>query len=913
VGVFGWVWCAVATAAASAPVVEPGKPNAVTFPAQEARFVRFVIHASARGQPCIDELEVYGPDGKRNLALAGDGAKATASSCLPGYAIHQIAHLNDGLYGNGHSWIAAGAANEWAQIELPRVGKVARVVFSRDRDGRYTDRVPVRFEVRLSVDGEHWRSVKEVKAAAPQPALRRRPAAPPHPDQTAAADALKAGDLVTYAFLCEKYTWRRLDGGDPVGRVLRQMAAMLERFSAKGLDVSAERAEWALLRRQHERPPATAPRGASAQRGLYLTARRAKRRLFLREPDLAAVERVLFVKRHPFAPSHNYSVLLDAAGGCGGGVCVLAVPRAGGRLEPRKATVEMLFDAGAGIARNPVAGFDAGRVYFAYRPSKRDYFHVMVMGADGRGVRRLTDGPFHDFWPCPLPDGGLAFISTRCRARFLCWRPQAFVLFRMAADGGDIRPLSHANLSEWTPSLMRDGRIIWMRSEYVDKGADFGHTLWAIRPDGTHPELVFGNNTRNCYANGREVPGTGEICCTLVSHGGDLNGPIALIDPSQGRFNPAAIRNITPDVQPHYHMSWARRECFRDPVPISRDYVLCSHAAAERFGLYVIDRYGNRELLYLDPSIGSMCPTVFRATPAPPVLSAAAEGARGGPTTGQFVLADVYQGLGPAVPRGAVKYIRVCQEVRADLIRLPSGEYQSDHRPFQDWYATPTHKVRGPHGWPSYVAKGTFGTAPVAEDGSASFHAPAGKQLYFQVLDEDFNELQRMRSVIQLQPGERRGCIGCHEDRASTAPLRRAMALRREPARLQPPPWGAGPFSYEKVVQPVWDARCVRCHDAKHKRGIDLTAAPDRDKVPASFRTLISRGLVHYFDYTWGREHHKAEAMSFGTVRSRLWKVLDAGHNDVRLTVEEMRRVKCWIDLNCPLWPDYTFRPNRGR
>ena len=39
--------------------------------------------------------------------------------------------------------------------------------------------------------------------------------------------------------------------------------------------------------------------------------------------------------------------------------------------------------------------------------------------------------------------------------------------------------------------------------------------------------------------------------------------------------------------------------------------------------------------------------------------------------------------------------------------------------------------------------------------------------------------------------------------------------------------------------------------------------------------------------------------------------MLDAGHNDVRLTVEERRRVKCWIDLNCPLWPDYRFRPDR--
>ena len=71
--------------------------------------------------------------------------------------------------------------------------------------------------------------------------------------------------------------------------------------------------------------------------------------------------------------------------------------------------------------------------------------------------------------------------------------------------------MSHANLSEWGPSVMSDGRIIWTRSEYLDKGANFGHTLWAIRPDGTHPELLYGNNTKNCLLNGREVPGTPEL------------------------------------------------------------------------------------------------------------------------------------------------------------------------------------------------------------------------------------------------------------------------------------------------------------------------------------------------------------------------------------------------------------------
>ena len=72
-----------------------------------ARFVRFSISITNDGaQPCLDELEVYGPESDRNLALASSGAKASASSLLPGYAIHQIPHLNDGRYGNGRSWIA---------------------------------------------------------------------------------------------------------------------------------------------------------------------------------------------------------------------------------------------------------------------------------------------------------------------------------------------------------------------------------------------------------------------------------------------------------------------------------------------------------------------------------------------------------------------------------------------------------------------------------------------------------------------------------------------------------------------------------------------------------------------------------------------------------------------------------------
>lgn len=135
---------------AAGPSFAPDEANELVFPAQEARVVRFVISANSSGQPCLDGLEVYGPQGQENLARAAGGAKASASSCLPGYTQHAIAHLNDGRYGNDHSWIAATGQVEWAQLELPSAPTVAKVVFSRDREKRYRDRMPLAIEVRLA-------------------------------------------------------------------------------------------------------------------------------------------------------------------------------------------------------------------------------------------------------------------------------------------------------------------------------------------------------------------------------------------------------------------------------------------------------------------------------------------------------------------------------------------------------------------------------------------------------------------------------------------------------------------------------------------------------------------------------------------------------------------------------------------
>jgi hypothetical protein len=148
------------------PVPRPAlnvRRNVDDFAPVTARLVRLQILATADGaEPCIDELEVYGPDRAHNLALATAGAKATASSLLPGYPIHQVHHLNDGRRGNSRSWISNERGRGWAQIELPKPATVSRVVWARDGDGlspRFRDRLASRYHVLVSLDGKVWTTV----------------------------------------------------------------------------------------------------------------------------------------------------------------------------------------------------------------------------------------------------------------------------------------------------------------------------------------------------------------------------------------------------------------------------------------------------------------------------------------------------------------------------------------------------------------------------------------------------------------------------------------------------------------------------------------------------------------------------------------------------------------------------------
>lgn len=146
------------------------KMNEESFPPIQGKLVRFQISATNNNsEPCIDELEIIDTQ-DRNVALASTGATLSSSGNYPNNPKHKLIHLNDGKYGNSRSWISKTRGKGWVQIELPELTNISRIVWGRDREEQYKDRLPTNYEIRvgtLSKTGLNWHTVATSKTRLP--------------------------------------------------------------------------------------------------------------------------------------------------------------------------------------------------------------------------------------------------------------------------------------------------------------------------------------------------------------------------------------------------------------------------------------------------------------------------------------------------------------------------------------------------------------------------------------------------------------------------------------------------------------------------------------------------------------------------------------------------------------------------
>jgi hypothetical protein len=146
------------TNAQRAPV--NARKNIEKFAPTLAKRLRFTVAKTTDAEPCIDELEVYAiENGSRNIALATSGVKASASSVYPNSDIHRLEHINDGRQGNSRSWISNERGKGWVMLEFPEPVRIDKVIWGRDREQRFTDRLAVEYRIEVASDPNEWQVV----------------------------------------------------------------------------------------------------------------------------------------------------------------------------------------------------------------------------------------------------------------------------------------------------------------------------------------------------------------------------------------------------------------------------------------------------------------------------------------------------------------------------------------------------------------------------------------------------------------------------------------------------------------------------------------------------------------------------------------------------------------------------------
>jgi len=621
---------------------------------------------------------------------------------------------------------------------------------------------------------------------------------------------------------------------------------------------------------------------------------------------------LVMIQRQPLEPTHVYTYHVEGLQ-AGGGLDLM--PLTGGNAT-------RLVDAGNGVILDCQVSYDGKHILFSWKRNMNEPFGIWSIGTDGSDLKHIIDHPSNNMNACWLPDGGIAFLSDRKPAFAYCWTSTSPVLHRAEADGSKVTRLSANYLTDFTPSVMRDGRILFSRWEYVDRPAIPIQSLWAINSDGTMLSGVFGNRVLSpaTFMEARDIPDMpGKILCVMTSHNGPCRGAIGLIDPNLGANAQQAIRNLTPEIPigavDDAGRGNAMRGPYESPVPLDAKYFLVSRAGT----ILLRDYEGTMEHVLREPlnGMGFYSAQPLRSRPLPHNAVVSQLDPKAKPMSEVFVQ-NVALGLGNAVERGEIKRIAVVQEMEKDIRSETTQRQFGFQFPVVSCGAT-------------YAPKRVWGFAKVEEDGSARFEVPANVPVYFLPLDAQGRAVQRMRTFTHFMPGERQSCTGCHANRNEASPpppSRTPLAARRPVEALTPPDWGnQDGFSFARVVQPVLDRHCVSCHDGKAEP--DLSG--DRtDYFNVAYENLARRGTQaeHGNDarcgmkgfgrnpYTsWiptynGCESNilKIEPKSWGSPVSPLADLVISGHPDkdgkkrIQLSADEQLRILMWIDLNVPFY-----------
>ena len=594
-------------------------------------------------------------------------------------------------------------------------------------------------------------------------------------------------------------------------------------------------------------------------------------------------------------------------------ICVLSPARQEGRLTT------LYKPPGGRLVSEMDLHFDAEKIMFSM-PDSRKLWQVIEINIDGTNLRQVSpnDQPnVHNFDSGYLPNGKIAFISTApfqgvpCNASV-----NVGMMYLMDADGRNVRQICFEQDHNFCPTMMNDGRILYLRWEYTDIPHVWARFLFTMNPDGTTQKEYYGSGGYwpNAIFYARPIPDhPTKVVGIVTGHHVGRVGELVILDPPLGRTAtdgvvqriPGYSKKVQPLIQDKLAMEcWPK---FLHPWPLSERYFLvsCKPRPNDLWGIYLVDIFDNILLLKEIEDYALLEPIPLRKIKRPPVIPDKVDLSR---KDAIVYLENIYEGPGlKGVPHGTVKKLRLFTY------------HFAYHK-----IAGINHRVGTDGPW---EPKRIMGTVPVEEDGSALFRVPANTPISIQPLDAEGKALQLMRSWMTAMPGEFVSCIGCHQKQNAGPPNLQTIASRNRPSEIEP--W-YGPergFSFRREVQPVLDKYCVSCHNGgKSNDGQKISDLRGNQGKFIAYKNGVPKANVIYgvpreelvkkyggvFEpsYVTLRSYIRVGGLEsdlrllapgeFCANTTELVQMLNKGHHGVRLDAEAWQRITTWIDLNAP-------------
>ena len=553
--------------------------------------------------------------------------------------------------------------------------------------------------------------------------------------------------------------------------------------------------------------------------------------------------------------------------------------------------------------------WSAERMLFSM-PGSNGRWQVHEMTADGKSLRELElirQPDVDNYDACYLPDGRILFTSTAPFVGVPCVYGGSHVTnLYVREHDGSIRQLTVDQEHNWCPTVMGNGRVLYLRWEYTDLPHSNSRRLFHMNPDGTAQMEYLGSNSYfvNSFFYAKPIPGhpTKVVGIATGHHGNARTGRMLIFDPARGRREadgvvqeiPGHGKKVEPIIRDNLADGvWPQ---FLHPFPLSEKHFLvsCKPSPEALWGIYLVDTFDNLLLLAEKPGFAMLEPVPIRKTPVPPVIPDRVDPRR---KDALVYMSDVYTGGGlRGIPRGTVTSLRLVG-------------YHFSYQGMGGLLGA--IGMDGP-----WDIKRVVGTVPVEPDGSALFRVPAYTPISLQPLDSEGKALQLMRSWLTAMPGEVVSCVGCHEQQNTGAVNRHTIAARRGPSEVTPWHGPVRGFSFAREVQPVLDRYCVSCHNGQTRPGEPAIADLGGDRIIKDWTSdiaghvdpavggkfSVAYGELHRFVRRPGIEDdiHMLAPMEYHADGTELVQILRKGHYDVRLDPESWDRLVTWIDLNAP-------------